>query len=52
MKSALKLPAELTKFIENDNAVFHAADGDWELRIESKDDSEYGDGYYRCSAGC
>jgi hypothetical protein len=43
MKNTLKLPAELTKFIENDNTVLHAADGDWELRIESRDDSEYGE---------
>lgn len=42
-KKTPKLPSELAAFIKQDHTTFHCEDGDWELRIEAKENSEYGD---------
>jgi hypothetical protein len=39
----LSLPKELSKFIDDGRATFHCPDGDWDLRIESREESEIGD---------
>jgi hypothetical protein len=38
-----EVPAELTAFIKQDHTTFHCDDGDWDLRIESRDDSDFRD---------
>ena len=37
------LPKDLSEFIDNGRVTFHCLDGDWDLRIESREDSEIGD---------
>ena len=38
-----QLPPELTAFIKQDETTLHCDDGDWELKIESRDDSDFKD---------
>src|SRR6185369_15660995 len=42
-KKQLQIPPELTAFIKQDETTFHADDGDWELKIESRDESDFKD---------
>jgi hypothetical protein len=42
-KKQLQLPAELTAFIKQDETTFHADDGDWDLKIKGRDDSDFKD---------
>jgi hypothetical protein len=35
------VPAELTAFIKNDETAFHGGDCDWDLHIQSRDDSDF-----------
>jgi hypothetical protein len=37
------VPSELTAFIKKDETTFHCDDGDWELNIQSRDDSDFKD---------
>jgi hypothetical protein len=37
------VPVELTAFIKKDETTFHCDDGDWELQIQSRDDSDFKD---------
>src|SRR6185369_14168772 len=42
-KKQLQIPPELTAFIKQDETTFQADDGDWDLKIESRDDSDFKD---------
>jgi hypothetical protein len=42
-KTKPQLPPELTAFIKQDETTFHADDGDWNLKIENRDDSDFKD---------
>src|SRR5215212_4651900 len=42
-KTKPQVPPELTTFIKQDETTFHADDGDWELKIESRDKSDFKD---------
>ena len=42
-KKQPQLPPELTAFIKQDETTFHCDDGDWDLKIESRDDSDFKD---------
>ena len=42
-KKQPQLPPELSTFIKQDETTFHCDDGDWDLKIESRDDSDFKD---------
>jgi hypothetical protein len=42
-KKQLQLTPELTAFIKQDETTFHTDDGDWDVKIESRDDSDFKD---------
>jgi hypothetical protein len=42
-KKKPSVPAELAAFIKKDETTFHCDDGDWDLRIQSRDDSDFKD---------
>ena len=42
-KKQPQIPPELTAFIKQGETTFHADDGDWDLKIESRDDSDFKD---------
>src|SRR6476661_2592874 len=37
------IPAELTAFLKRKETAFHCDDGDWDLKIESRDESDFKD---------
>jgi len=37
------VPAELRAFIDQGHTTFHCGDGDWDLRIEDREDSDFKD---------
>jgi hypothetical protein len=43
VKKKPQIPAELAAFIEDDHTTFHCDDGDWDLKIESREDSDFSD---------
>lgn len=42
-KKQLQIPPVLTAFIKQDETTFHADDGEWDLKLESRDDSDFKD---------
>jgi hypothetical protein len=42
-KKQPQLPPELTKFINQDETTFQGDDGDWDLKLQSRDESDFKD---------